>query len=550
MYYELELHHHFPEKQTVITSIDELAEIWQCSSRYAKTIVHRLAEQQIILWETFRGRGKKPNLTLNRSKFDAIFDIFKMYWQQEHFEKAYGLLIENQLMNHPLVDRWMLAQYGLQQLQTKEHIFRQPYYKIDVTFDPIQLLSRHDFHFAAQLHETLFTFNDETNQPEKNLLFHYETKDYKTWRFILRKDVYFHNHELLVANDVKRSLERAEKLTNRFFTYKQIEVIHPFELCITLTKSFPLLPNCLASVVTAILPEHHHQGTVGCGAFQLKTANAQKLQFQVFPRYFKQRPWIDGIEIIYTNNTSNSGISSIPFPPDIPSSTMIFEEHGAKFISLNARHGPLVDVAYRETIYSLLHAEDYIIKDWGEIIAHSWYYGQENLKGQSDSHILAEQFPVLKIGVQQIRTGVNHEPEALILQQILAQYGITSTIHIVDFKKSQTPIQEHFDLFVGGYALGQDTLLSLIALYNGTPNTTICMAPVDIQQHFFSLLEKDMNTEQIRATLELLEQQLQHSFCLKFLTHRTHRHYIRDSIPYKGIQFDNNGRIDYKRIYS
>lgn len=552
MHYELALYSHFPEQQPTYTSIEELAAIWSCSTRYAKTIIQRLANEKAVSWEAFRGRGKKPILTLKRTKLEAIHHVFDSLWQQEHFHEAYTLLMSQQLLHHPVAEKWLMDRYGVQQLPTNEHIFRQPFYKVDVNFDPLNGLSRHDRHFANQLHETLFSYNPASKTAEANLLFHYETEDNRTWRFIVRKGVYFHNNQQLTAHDIKWSLERAASFTDSFFTYEQIDVLHDYECIITLTKAFSLLPRCLASYRTAILPRFQEQGKIGCGPFQFVKETDEKLRLNVFPNYYKQRPWIDGIEILYTDSDAGFGISFTPFHEATPSTELVFNEDGADFISLNMRTGPLADPLYRETIYALIDEHEYIIKERREIPAYSWEYGKILKTKAAKVRIPAEQFPPLKIGFQQIRNGVNHEREAHIFQKALENYGIESTLELVDLRLPLTDVSSRYDAFVGGYALGPDVLLALIALYTGSSTTILDMATDELQEMITELSDKAAHldeTNEMIDSIRSIEAELRNAYCLKLLNHRSHCQYIRRNLHYENIQFDSEGRIDYKGIW-
>lgn len=552
MHYELALYSHFNEQQPTHTSIEELAAIWSCSARYAKTIIQRLASEQTVTWEHFRGRGKKPILTLNRTKLEAIHQVFDSLWQQEHFHEAYTLLMSQQLLQHPVAEKWLMDRYGVQQLPANKQIFRQPFYKVVINFDPLHGLSRHDLHFAEQLHETLFSYNSTTQKTEANLLFHYETENNRTWRFIVRKDIFFHNNKQLTAHDIKWSLLRAVSFTDAFFSYEDIEILHDYELTITLTKDYALFPQCLASYRTAILPRFQDDGKIGCGPFMFVEETAEKLLLNVFPRYFKQRPWIDGIEILYTDSEAGFGLSFRPFQEAVPSTELVFHEDGADFISLNMRSGPLSNPLFRETIYSLIDEHEYLMKERREVPAYSWEYGKISTSRKAEPRIPAQQFPPLKIGFQQIRDGVNHEREAAILQKALANYGIESTLELVDFRLPPTDVSSSYDLFVGGYALGKDVVLSLIALYTGSPKTILHMAADELQEAVTDLIEKAVclsTAEAILDKIRTIETQLQHVYCLKLLNHRSHRQFLSGDLHYRNIQFDSHGRIDYKRIW-
>ena len=79
MHYQLRLFDFYKEHVRTETSVEELAQIWQCSTRYAKTIVKKLQQQQIIKWEVMKGRGKKPFITILQLKEQCIVNIFISY---------------------------------------------------------------------------------------------------------------------------------------------------------------------------------------------------------------------------------------------------------------------------------------------------------------------------------------------------------------------------------------------------------------------------------------------------------------------------------------
>ena len=56
-------------------------------------------------------------------------------------------------------------------------------------------------------------------------------------------------------------------------------------------------------------------------------------------------------------------------------------------------------------------------------------------------------------------------------------------------------------------------------------------------------------SEAMLDTIRMIETELQNAYRLKLLTHRTHRQFISNDVHYRTIQFDSNGRIDYKTIW-
>lgn len=222
MHYSLRLFDFYEQKTRQETSIDELAQIWQCSTRYAKTIVKGLQQQQIIQWETSRGGGKRPFMTLLQSKEFCVLQVFKTYWQKQHFEEAYAIASEYQMMQHPMIQTWIEQQYGLKNKEY-QHILYVPYARTYLELDPMQANSNWDAHLIKQIHEPLFKENATSGEIETNLLFAYETIDNQKWHFILRKSLYFHDLTPVKASDVQYSLERLTKFSTPYFSYKKLK---------------------------------------------------------------------------------------------------------------------------------------------------------------------------------------------------------------------------------------------------------------------------------------------------------------------------------------
>ncbi|WP_375218752.1 SgrR family transcriptional regulator [Psychrobacillus sp. PGGUH221] len=130
--------------------------MWQCSTRYAKTIVKKCYESEWIDWETYQGRGKKPLLKIKLPKLQAIYIAFDELWQGAHYDRAYKILHEYKLLADPEVNTWLSERFGFTQSDDELDVFRYPYPKVELNLDPIKVLSRHDSHFARQICETLF----------------------------------------------------------------------------------------------------------------------------------------------------------------------------------------------------------------------------------------------------------------------------------------------------------------------------------------------------------------------------------------------------------
>lgn len=420
--YILKLYGRFEVGQSSTTSIAELAQIWSCSARYAKVLIKKCEERGWLKWHTTQGRGKKPTVLLQLTKLEAIYLAFDHYWEQQQFKEAYALLQEHDVISHPQVENWLQQRYGFSNEEERD-VFRYPYPNIQLHYDPLNGNSRHDMHFYNQIHEPLFVYCIETERVQPNLAYGYHTSDAKKWTFTLRKNIYFHNGTKLTSEDVIASLKRA--CMRKLLPEARLTVTSPYHFTIELAQPTMLFPRILCSYRFSIIPvkwiEEGAKGIPpGCGAFYIAEKNEQHMRLSVFPKYFKQRPWIDDVDILFTENIQQFGISALPFAAHIAQQKIVFQEQGADFIIFNAARGPLQDEKYRRALFEAIDAASYCLTEEGEIIATS-FLTTNNRQQQSPLPLPTLDFPYLRIGVQQIRPHANHLREAQILSSFLKE---------------------------------------------------------------------------------------------------------------------------------
>ncbi len=551
MHYQLRLFDFFQENVRKETSVEELAQIWQCSTRYAKTIVKKLQQLEIIKWEVTKGRGKKPFITILQSKEDCIINLFISYWEKNQFEEAYSLIGEYQMFKNPIIQNWLQQQYGIHQNEKLQHILRLPFFNPYLTINPLHALSNWDAHFIKQIHEPLFKENHTTGEIEENLLFYYETNDYQNWRFILRKGAYFHHLKPVQASDIQFSLERLKELAKPYFDYEKFEIVNDYELILTLTKPFAVLPELLSSFRTVILPKDKPDGSIGCGPFMIEDLSPYKIKLTTFDHYFNKRPYLDGIEYIFDNNDTDFGISYSPYSNDIPQKELLMQEFGTDYVVLNMQNGPLQNREMRETIYALIHPTDFIENTMTETIATNWLPSQKQQQPFATIKYVGNDFPVLKIGYQQLSSHANYLDKALILQSKINQFGIKTELECIDISKDKT-VDTSIDIFIGGATFGRQKILSILNRYFTKPKAILSFLDEYHQNLLIQALEKIYTTKYQtfdEATLNEIEEQMQKIYCLKLLTHHQQRMYVREDFKYKNLQFDAHGFIQYNKIF-
>lgn len=103
MEYELMLSKHFKQNERTETTIAELAQLLNCSTRYVKTIVQHLHHTDKIEWESFKGRGKKPYITVLRSAEAIMLDLLSSLWAGGKYAEAIQLAKQFQMLETPSV---------------------------------------------------------------------------------------------------------------------------------------------------------------------------------------------------------------------------------------------------------------------------------------------------------------------------------------------------------------------------------------------------------------------------------------------------------------
>ncbi len=161
-------------------------------------------------------------------------------------------------------------------------------------------------------------------------------------------------------------------------------------------------------------------------------------------------------------------------------------------------------------------------------------------------------FPELKIGVQQIRENVNHLREAKILSERLKEYGIGHELELVPYRALTEDIATTYDIYVGGLALGQDKIMSLLSIYQSIHIPIKSFLHEKAKKQVNQLIQQVYTCPEEQKVFHLFkdaENVMQNASIIKFLSHRVHKLFIRYDSPFTGIEMEANGKIDYTKIF-
>lgn len=321
----LELNSYFHGEQagkSFPVTISQLTEVWHCTPRYVKQIVHHLSDTGWIEWKAGQGRGNRSELTLLQGLEDVLLREVKQRMEQGQVQESMDLMnrygtesVKNRFMD------WLSEGMGFSTKAVSDRLqdtLRLPVYRKIYTLDPGRVYYAFDFHLAGQLFNTLVKYDRDNRQVMPCIAHSWENSlDGLLWTFHLKKGVMFHHGRELNAEDVLFSLNRIRLQPDLFEAAWMLQDIQHMEAAdhktvnIRLRQPNHLLLRFLCTVPTSILPVELAAGDraefwvkpSGTGPFQLAQLNEGICVLEAFDAHFQGRPHLDRVEVLIFPDT-------------------------------------------------------------------------------------------------------------------------------------------------------------------------------------------------------------------------------------------------------
>ena len=284
------------EGQSQETTLNELADLLNCSRRHMRTLLNTMQQQGWLSWEAEAGRGKRSRLTFLYTGLALQQERAEDLLEQDRIDQLV------QLVGDKAAVRQMLVSHLGRSFRQGRHILRVLYYRPMKNLLPGTALRRSETHMARQIFSGLTRINEENGELEADIAHHWQQLSPCHWRFFLRPGIHFHHGRELDMRDVIASLERARKLP----LYSHISRVHSptaWTLDIELSQQDKWLPWLLGYVPSMILPAEWESLNnfaslpIGTGPYSVSRNNNNQLKIRAFDDYFGYRALIDEVNV-------------------------------------------------------------------------------------------------------------------------------------------------------------------------------------------------------------------------------------------------------------
>lgn len=302
------------DRMTALTmSTAELADVFCCSPRNVKLIIHSMTDLDWISWESGRGRGNKSTLTVHANLEELVLEEAKTVAKQHSFEEALNTLKSFHLDESYRAEflQWFFTSFDSRQMGAAagEHL-SFPSYRPLPSLDPAFVDRRTENHMMRHIFDTLVRYDEGTGKHVPHLAHAWETNEEHTvWRFYLRKGVLFHHGTEMTGEDVVYSFERLRHPHSPYRWFlrhvKKCVQLNRYSVTFELAQPCSFFLHLLVSLGASIVPVHlGGRGNfanlpIGTGPFQVKQNDEHKFTMEAFASYFDKRPHLDGVDLYF-----------------------------------------------------------------------------------------------------------------------------------------------------------------------------------------------------------------------------------------------------------
>ncbi|PEP22681.1 peptide-binding protein [Bacillus wiedmannii] len=433
------------EGEQLEVTVQMIAETLFCTERNSKLIIKKLEELNWIAWFPGRGRGNRSKLIFQKQPMTLILDRGKELTKKGDVKSGISF-VERYSSQFPLVKKeyeaWVDSIFGHKIERTpegrKDVLRLQVQMNLDIALDPVYATMRSECHMVKHIFDTLVYVNEETNSIEPRLAFHWQYNDAeKVWTFYLRKGVHLHNRKRLTAYDVIHSLNRFMKAENNPHAWmlqhvENVRAVDEFVVEIQLHTENRMFLHMLSAEQCSIVHEDEAGNFIGTGPFILRKKNAQLFVLEVHDLYYRERPFLDRIELMNVEqnvNTYDVLVKAEYKDKEKPNKELSRLESNVTYVTCNlVKEGPMQDELFRKALHKIIHGDRLVQElggERGEVAKKLILANERKVEIKEEIECLVKR-SMYHHEVLQLYTftGQDHVEDAQWIQKECAKYGI------------------------------------------------------------------------------------------------------------------------------
>ncbi|GGB10822.1 hypothetical protein ERX37_09520 [Macrococcus hajekii] len=273
-----------------------ISEQLNISQKHLARSLKRWQAHQFLSYTSGRGRGHMTeiewHLNIDHLYFQKVTTAFKrepldevvhyLTWKWSESSKQSLLLQANQLL-------------GIDRKESDKLIIKKRY--APLTLNPLETRDINSFNILSNIYDTLVAYKDGT--------YHYKIAHRidvtETEAIIyLRKNIQFHDGQIVTAEDVCHCLQTAQSSVHMhglLHCINSIEIINPHQMKMTYTEC-PYLLDILCTLNLSIYKVENGR-YIGTGPFYIDKNTETYSLLKAFDYYYGYRPFLDEVEMLY-----------------------------------------------------------------------------------------------------------------------------------------------------------------------------------------------------------------------------------------------------------
>ncbi|WP_040948916.1 ABC transporter substrate-binding protein [Gorillibacterium massiliense] len=599
----MELNVHFAEKETgkpFPVTISQLAEVWHCTPRYVKQVIHHLRDMGWIDWEAGQGRGNPSVLTLKTDRDDLLLDEAKQRIEQGQVQEAMELL--NRFGTGFVRERfmgWLSEGMGFSNKTVSDKLqdtLRLPVYRTIQTLDPARVYYGFDSHLASQIFNTLVKYDRDSRLIQPCIAHSWEQDaSGKVWTFHLKKGISFHHGRELTAEDAVFSLERIRLGADRFessWMFRDVvkmEGVDEKTLRIFLREPNFLFLRFLSTVQTGILPADLVEGDErtfwdnpsGTGPFRLSRLNQGICVMEAFRDHFQGRPQLDRVEILLFPDLDEgslkepdwTSVMSCQGDARVARSDFLIKDGedcewckeetyfacSSMLVFNQQKKGPQNDPLFREALHQIIDRKR-LIAELGEDRIYPAYgfrsHPEEGFPKDAEEENYLSRDEIRNLLAASHNDGEPfhlsandfHKGDAFWIERQLKEYGINMSITLENYENQEKPGGFQYDGRIYGVSLQADEVGELeVYLQN---NYFFPAYDGEMAEKVWETAEavyREPDEKKRKAHLKGLESRIRRENRVLFLAHKKSSTAFHKSV--RGVNINEFGWLDFDKIW-